>query len=267
MPRGAGASLPEDETAEETMTESLPLRYTDLADWFHLLTAPEEYDEEAAVYCRLLREAAATPPRTLLELGAGGGNNAWHYKRQFTPTLVDLSPHMLAQSARINPECEHVVGDMRTVRLGRQFDAVFVHDAVMYLTTEDDLRQAMATAFVHCKPGGVALFAPDCVRETFEPRTEHGGNDGDGRALRYLEWTTDPDPTDNTYLSDFVYLLHENGQPPRCVHEQHEYALFARADWLRLLAEVGFRASVRPVDLSDYPPGMLEAFVAVRPDA
>jgi SAM-dependent methyltransferase len=248
------------------MSESLPRRYTDLADWFHLLTAPEEYDEEAEVYSRLLLEAAATPPRTLLELGAGGGNNAWHYKRLFTPTLVDLSPRMLAQSARINPECEHVVGDMRTVRLGRLFDAVFVHDAVMYLTTEDDLRQAMATAFIHCKSGGVALFAPDCVRETFELRTEHGGNDGDGCALRYLEWTTDPDPTDNTYLSDFVYLLHEDGQPPRSIHEQHELALFPRATWLRLLSEVGFRANVRPVDLSDYPPGMLEAFVTVRPE-
>jgi SAM-dependent methyltransferase len=249
------------------MADALPRRYTDLAPWFHLLTAPEEYEEEAALYSRFLLDATTPPPRTLLELGSGGGNNAWHYKRHFTPTLVDLSPAMLAVSQRINPDCEHIHGDMRTVRLGRQFDAVFVHDAVMYLTTEDDLRQAMATAFVHCRPGGVALFAPDAVRETFAPHTEHGGNDGAGRALRYLEWTTDPDPTDNTYLSDFVYVLHEAGQPPRCVHEQHEYALFARADWLRLLAEVGFQASVHPLPLSDFPPGSLEVFVALRPAA
>ncbi|HLH22426.1 MAG TPA: class I SAM-dependent methyltransferase [Chloroflexota bacterium] len=249
------------------MSEALPRRYTDLASWFHLLTAPEEYAEEAEVYSRLLLEATSPPPRTLLELGSGGGNNAWHYKRHFTPTLVDLSLQMLAISQRINPECEHVQGDMRSVRLGRRFDAVFVHDAVMYLTTEEALRQAMATAFVHCRPGGVALFVPDCVRETFVPRTEHGGTDGDGRALRYLAWTTDPDPTDNTYLSDFVYVLHEEGQPARCVHEQHQYAVFARADWLRLLGEVGFRASVRPFELSDIPAGSLEAFVAIRPEA
>jgi SAM-dependent methyltransferase len=248
------------------MPEALPRRYTDLAEWFHLLTAPEEYAEEADSYRRFLLEASATPPRTLLELGSGGGNNAWHYKRHFTATLVDLSPQMLAISARINPECEHIQGDMRTVRLGRLFDAVFVHDAVMYLTTDADLRQAMTTAFVHCRPGGVALFAPDFVRETFVPCTEHGGNDGDGRALRYLEWTTDPDPTDKTYLSDFVYVLHEEGQPARCVHEQHAHALFRRADWLRLLAEVGFRASVRPFEHSEVPPGTLEVFVAVRPE-
>ena len=51
------------------------------------------------------------------------------------------------------------------------------------------------------------------------------------------------------------------------MHEQHEYALFGRGDWLRLLAEVGFRASVRPVALSDFPPGSLEAFVALKPEA
>src|SRR5918993_593735 len=71
-----------------------------------------------------------------------------------------------------------------------------VQDAVLYLTSEDDLRLAMATAFVHCRPGGVALFAPDFVRETFAPATTHGGHDGDGRALRYLAWIHDPDPAD-----------------------------------------------------------------------
>ena len=33
------------------------------------------------------------------------------------------------------------------------------HDAVAYMKTEDDLRQAIETAYVHCQPGGAALFA------------------------------------------------------------------------------------------------------------
>ena len=111
---------------------------------------------------------------------------ASHYKQYFESTLVDLSPEMLAISRARNPDCAPGEGDMRTVRLGRTFDAVFDHDAVVYLTTEADLRQAMETAFVHCRPGGVAIFAPDCVRETFVPQTDHGGHDGAGRALRYL---------------------------------------------------------------------------------
>ncbi|MGH2458510.1 MAG: class I SAM-dependent methyltransferase [Chloroflexota bacterium] len=245
--------------------EPLPRLYTELASWFHLLTAPADYAEEEEFYRRAFLDASSEPPRTLLELGSGGGNLASHYKRHFKSTLVDLAPDMLALSQTINPECEHLRGDMRTVRLGRVFDCVFVHDAVMYLTTAEDLRQAMTTAFVHCRPGGVAIFAPDCTRETFAASTDHGGHDGAGRSLRYLEWTWDPDPTDTTYLVDFAYLLREDGKPMRCEHDRHLNGLFGRDEWLRLLAEVGFRATVHSFSHSEVPRGPLDVFVAIRP--
>ena len=104
------------------------------------------------------------PVREVLELGSGGGHVALHLKQRFAMTLVDLSEDMLAVSRRLNPECEHLQGDMRTVRLGRTFDAVFVHDAVDYMTTEADLRRAIETAFAHCRPGGIAVFVPDRPR-------------------------------------------------------------------------------------------------------
>ena len=116
--------------------------YGDLAPWFHLLTAPEDYAVEAARYERLILESLPEA-ETLLELGSGGGNNASHLKRRFACTLSDLSPQMLTLSRELNPECEHVLGDMRTLRLGRTFDAVFVHDAVAYMTTESDLRDCI----------------------------------------------------------------------------------------------------------------------------
>jgi hypothetical protein len=89
-------------------------------------------------------------------------------------TLSDLSPNMLTVSRSLNPDCEHIPGDMRTLRLGREFDAVFVHDAIDYMTVVADLRAAVDTAYIHCRPGGVALFVPDEVKERFRPRTEHG---------------------------------------------------------------------------------------------
>src|SRR5512140_402509 len=113
------------------MGTELPLLYGELAPWFHLLTAPKDYAGEAELYRRLAAEACDAPPQTLLELGSGGGNNASHYKRHLDATLVDISPAMLAVSRQLNPECEHLEGDMRTVRLGRVFDVVLVHDAVM----------------------------------------------------------------------------------------------------------------------------------------
>ena len=131
-----------------------------------------------------------------------------HLKTQFTMTLIDLSEQMLEMSRRLNPECDHRQGDMRTVRLGRSFDAVFVHDAVDYMVTEDDLSHAIETAFVHCRPGGVAVFLPDDTKESFEAATGHGGSDGgDGRAVRYLDWSWDPDPDDTWELTEYTFVF------------------------------------------------------------
>jgi SAM-dependent methyltransferase len=241
---------------------SEPRLYGELADWFHLLTAPADYADEADLYRRILVEACDDPPRTVLELGSGGGNNASHLKAHFELTLVDRSARMLELSRALNPECRHVVGDMRDVRLGEEFDAVFVHDAVSYLTTEADLESGAATAAAHLRPGGAALFVPDFVRERFEPRTGHGGHDGGDRALRYLEWFWDPDPGDTTYVCDFAYLLRENGEV-RCVQDRHVCGLFPRATWLEVLERAGLDARLHVVPPDEEPAGA-ELFVGKK---
>jgi SAM-dependent methyltransferase len=243
----------------------MPLLYDELAEWWPLLSAPAEYEEEAGFYGDVLAGAADAPVRAVLELGSGGGNNAFYLKQRFAMVLVEPSPGMRRVSLALNPECEHVDGEMRTVRLGRTFDAVFVHDAVCYMTTEHDLRLAIDTAFAHCRPGGVALFCPDHVRERFQPSTDHGGGDGDTRCLRYLEWTWDPDPNDSTYTVDYAYLLRESDGAVRVVHDRHVEGLFSRADWLRLLSETGFAAEGRIFDHSELAPGSYEVFVGRRP--
>jgi SAM-dependent methyltransferase len=230
------------------MTESRQAEklYTELASWYPLLTAPDEYEEEAASYRELLDTAGTNPPHTVLELGCGGGANASWLKAHYTMTLVDLSAGMLAVSKALNPACEHLLGDMRNVRLGRTFDAVFIHDAVVYMTSESDLRRALGTAAAHCKPGGALVVVPDCVRETFREGTKHGGHDGaDGRSLRYLDWTWDPDPEDETYVSDFSYLLRAADGSVRCEYDRHVCGLFGIEDWMRLLREAGFEPQYR----------------------
>jgi SAM-dependent methyltransferase len=220
--------------------------YGELAEWWPIFSGPEEYREEAAYFARTLSESSKPPPRRVLELGCGGGNNAFHLKAHFEMTLVDLSPGMLAVSQAINPECEHIKGDIRKIRLGRTFDAVFVHDAICHMTTEADLRAVMKTAFEHVRPGGVALFVPDEVTETFAEETDHGGNDADRGSVRYLQWITDPNPRDNTYVVDFAILIRDGQGQTRLVHDRHTMGLFARAKWRALLREVGF--ALRPIN-------------------
>ena len=230
------------------------------------MSVPAAYEEAAAIYGEHLAQSGDAPAKTVLELGSGGGNNAFFLKRRFKMTLVDPSAGMLAHSHRLNPECEHHQGDMRTFRLGAggQFDRVFIQDAIFYMVDLQDLGQAMETAFFHCRPGGALLIAPDCVSETFQPGTENGGHDGADRSMRYLEWRWDPDPSDHTYLVDFAFLLRDSSGSVRVEHDRHVGGLFPRAEWLRLLREVGFV----PTNLTfhhsdvDYP---LDLFVGVKP--
>ena len=106
---------------------------------------------------------------------------ASHLKTSLRLSLTDLSPRMLELSASINPECEHHVGDMRSIRLGRTFDAVLVHDAICYMTTETDLCATFDTAFEHLRPGGAAVLARHVSRDLREG-TDHGARRARTRA-------------------------------------------------------------------------------------
>jgi len=249
---------------ETTSTQALRL-YRDLADWYPLLTPVGDYAEEAAFYRRLFEAHCKRPPRTLLDLGSGGGHNAAHLKAALACTLVDLEPAMLALSSRLNPECEHIQGDMRSVRLGRVFDCVLVHDAVSYMTSRSDLASAIATAFAHTAPGGVAMFQPDFVSETFEPGAETGGSEGNGRGLRYLEWRWVPDSRTDMYVTDMAYLLRDESGAVEVVHDRHVMGLFPKSVWLELIAAAGFEPLVVPFEHSSYSDTGHEVFLGRRP--
>lgn len=244
----------------------LPKLYRELAGWWPVLSAPEDYAEEAEFYRQALQDACSFHPRNLLELGSGGGNNAFHLKKHFDMTLVDISPGMLEVSRNLNPECKHFQGDMRTVRLGIQFDAVFIHDAIDYMTNENDLLRAIRSAYVHCKPGGAVLLAPDLTHETFKSTTETGGHDQEDRSLRYLSWTWDPDPEDSTYLTYMVYVLRKQDKDVRCISDQHLCGLFGRDEWLQIIAQAGFQPYSMQFEHSEIEPGSMLIFLGKKPE-
>jgi SAM-dependent methyltransferase len=237
--------------------------YRSLAPWWPLISPVEDYRDEMA-YVLDLFGGPGTSRRSLLELGSGGGHNAAFLGAAFDLTLVDLSEPMLEMSRVLNPTAEHLCADMRTVRLNRVFDRVLIHDAVDYMTSEADLRAALTTAFVHLRPGGTAVVMPDETREIFEAGEDTGGSDGDdGRAVRFLEWTVDPDPTDSVVRTDYVFVLRDADGQVEVVHDVHETGLFDRATWLRLLGEVGFQATL-VTEVTDEDRTPRDVFVATK---
>jgi len=220
--------------------------YDEFAHLWPLISAPKDYAGEARFWRETLREKLGPGRHEILEMGVGGGNNLSHLTADFQATGVDTSAKMLENSIRLNPGVEHHVGDMRTVRLGRTFDGVIVHDAISYMLTEADLEATFATARAHLDHGGVFVTAPDWYRETFrEPAVSHGTNANDETELTHVEYAYDPDPADATIETVFFYLILEKGAL-RIEQDVHTTGLFPLETWLELLDRAGFEVEKRP---------------------
>jgi len=241
-----------------------PRIYADLAEWYTLLTTPADYAEEAAWYQARILEHAEREVTTVLELGCGAGANASFLRARFDMELVDLSEAMLAQCHRINPGVPTHVGDMRTIRLPRRFDAVFAHDAVSYMLTALDVRALAQTAAAHLEPGGVALLCPDDLRENYEDGTEDGGSDGpDGRGVRYLAWSHAGEA--DTVVTDYAIMLRDADGTMRVEHDRHVTGALPTDVWLEALRDAGLVAQRIALEHSEVPTDSHHVFVGVKP--
>ncbi|MBI4198831.1 MAG: class I SAM-dependent methyltransferase [Chloroflexi bacterium] len=245
--------------------------YGEFAPLWTLISKPEDYANEARCWRDILRQKLGPGKHPILELGVGGGNNLSHFAIEFQTTAVDISAPMLANSMRLNPGVEHLIGDMRTIRLGRTFKAVLVHDAINYMLTETDLRAAIATARAHLEPGGVFIAAPDWFKETF-PGTHVGHHVRHGTSPEFtlIEYVADPDPDDTTMEWVYFYVFRE-GDPRegssfgaslkkdrtslkakshshrvRVEEDHHIVGIFPRKTWADLLSEAGFSMETVP---------------------
>ncbi len=222
--------------------------YDDLAYLWPLISDPAGYAEEARFWRDTLQEKLGPGRHHILELGVGGGNNLSHLTSDFQATAVGLSEKMLAHSKKLNPGVEHIVGDMRTIRLNRKFKSVIIHDAISYMLTEDDLRATFVTVAAHLEPGGVFITAPDWFKETFQgPWVDHTIRAKEGIELAYFEYSHDPDPNDTTMETIFVYFIRGHGQL-RVEEDLHITGLFPIQTWVDLMTEAGFT-----VEKKSYP--------------
>jgi len=213
------------------------ISYNDLAwteDW---LANPPDYEEEVLIYVDLIKRAATEPPHTLLHLGSGAGGHDWIFKRHFTVTGVDISLGMLNKARIAHPDIEYLEGDMRTLRLNRQFDAVVIPDSIDYMASLDDLRQAIQTAVSHLKTGGVLLVVGK-TEEAFQNNNFAYTGDKDGIHVTLLENNYVNPFRPNTYEATFVYLIRQKGE--LTIHtEQQVLGLFSQTIWDEVFMNAG----------------------------
>lgn len=231
------------------MTDTCRL-YTDLA-WLWPMWG--DAGQEYADYCRQvsaqIHRYTKRPVHSLLNMGCGGGKNVMNLKREFDVTGVDLSPIMLEQAKKLNPECSFIEGDMRSCQLGRSFDAVLMDDAISYMNCLEDLKAAFRTAHRHLNPGGVMVVTPDVTPESFvQNRTTSTVSRQGGTEVVFVENTYDPDPTDDHYETTILYIIREQGQL-RIETDRWTLGIFSMDTWRRVLRETGFETHEEDYEL------------------
>ncbi len=226
----------------------LPRLYRELAEYWPLLSPPDDYVQESALLRDLVLQQHQQVRRkpTLLELGVGGGHTLSHIAGEVEATGVDLSPEMLRQCHQLVPSLELIEGDLRYVRLERTFDLVFLHDAADYLLDVHDLDAALETIRVHLAPGGIAAIAPTYVAETFVPHefSTDQQSAGDELTISFLSYVHDPNPNDTEFEMIIVYLINRCGSV-QVEEDRHRCGLLPTGTWLDRLRQAHLDAEVR----------------------
>jgi len=105
-------------------------------------------------FCALIQ-----PGGTVLDLGCGPGKPmaAYLLAQGFDICGVDSSPTMISLAHNYFPEREWIVADMRTLSLGRHFDAVMAWDSFFHLNHADQ-RRMFPVFRAHAGAGAPLLF-------------------------------------------------------------------------------------------------------------
>lgn len=123
------------------------------------LVAPRDPEME-----RFYVEAAGGVGRTVLELACGSGRITVPLAASGVDvTGVDISPTMLERAraalAESGVTAKLIEADMRSLDLGRRFDAVVIAaNSLLHLTTRDDFARAFDAIRQHLAPGGRLVF-------------------------------------------------------------------------------------------------------------
>ena len=213
------------------------ISYNQLAWTEDFLAEPADYEQEVAHYADMVRQHASPPVHTLLHLGCGAGGQDLFFKRNFSVTGVDLSIGMLDKARAKNPEIEYIEGDMRTIRLDRQFDAVVIPDSIDYIATMGGLQQVIHTAALHLRRGGVLLVVCSTAEQFRNNNFVYTGEKGDVHVTLFENNYTSP-YAPQTHEITLFYLIRQRGQLK--TYSEHIVAgLFPQASWEGVFKQAG----------------------------
>jgi hypothetical protein len=237
----------------KTCAKDVRRMYSDLAWLFPVISPVVAYEDEADELWRTVERHSLIAVTSLFIMGSGAGHLDYHLKKKARITGIDCSADMTAIARSLNPESEYHIGDMRTARLSARFEAVLIADALPYLLTEQDLREAFTTAYEHLLPGGVFVTYLEAYNDKKVMNgVRHSTYPHNGSTVTHIEHYFDPDPADNTYEMTFFNIIRHNGLQTVEV-DHHLGGIFPIATYRGLLEDVGFEVTEAFLEAREVP--------------
>lgn len=220
--------------------------FADYARYYDLLYQDKDYAGEAQYISSLLRRFLPQA-KALVELGSGTGRHAALLAGDgYSVHGVELSLEMLEQAQDLAGRHKGLMfsqGDIRSVRLGRRFDAaISLFHVISYQTTNLDIIQSFRTAREHLHAGGIFLFdcwyGPCVLTERPSVRIKRVSD-------QHIEITRLVEPVQhpNENLVDVNYQVFVRNKSTNEVHEineTHRMRYLFRPEIELCLAEAGF---------------------------
>jgi SAM-dependent methyltransferase len=213
-------------------------------DLLYTGTGIKDYPAESEALHSIIQEASPGA-RTLLDVACGTGAHLAILRRWYEVEGVDLSPEMLEVArARLGDVPLHMA-DMRTLELGRRFDAVTcLFSAIGYVTDPAEMRSTIRRIADHVAPGGV-LLVDGWVRPEDWGDEFHGGPDVASDEETMVVRLTFTRRVGSITELDLHHLVRDADGIDHFV-EHHRLALVPTADYVSAFESAGLRARFVP---------------------
>lgn len=217
----------------------------------------KDYEAESAELHRIIQDACPAA-HSLLDVACGTGAHLAELRRWYAVEGVDLSPAMLDEARKRLQGIPLHQADMRTLALGRTFDAVIcLFSSIGYITDPSELRSTVGRLAAHIALGGVLILdgwvRPDAWRGQRLPEPDIARDD-EVMVVRLAFTRRKGSITDLE-----MHHLVQTEAGVEYFSERHRLALTPTEDYVAAVEQAGLTARV----ITDYMPAR-DRVVGVR---
>jgi len=217
-------------------------------DLLYTGTGIKDYPAESEELHGLIQEASPGA-RTLLDVACGTGAHLGFLRRWYAVEGADVSPEMLEVARTRLSDVPLHLADMRTLDLGKTFDAVTcLFSAIGHVTDAVEMRDAIRRMAAHVAPGGVLIvdgwIRPEEWRDDYR-RGPDVATDEHSMVVRL----TFSHRTGSITEMEMHHLVRDSNGIDHFV-EHHRLALVPTADYVSAFEAAGLSARVVPFMLS-----------------